>query len=496
MTTAKTPSYPPLDESVAVDTCIVGAGMSGLSTAYMLAQEGVDVLVVDDGPIGGGESERTTAHLASALDDRFTHLEKLFGKEGSKLAAQSHSAAIDTIEKIVHEEGIECGFKRVDGYLFHPPNEKPIDLKQEMDAASRAGLHVSMEEQAPIPSFDTGPCLRFRNQGQFHITQYLQGLAKACTKKGARICTGTHIADVKTKDQSITLKTSDRKTIKAKHLIIATNAPIYDNVAIYSRQSPYRTFAIGLQIPEGSVPMALYWDTLDSYHYVRVADVVHNGFDVLVVGGEDHKTGQADDAGLRFARLEKWARARFPMAEDLVYRWSGQVMEPIDSLAYIGRKPMEKAPVFIVTGDSGHGMTHGTIAGLLLRDLILERKNPWEDLYSPSRISLKSAGEFMKENANVAAQFKDMVTGSDVDGTGEIAPGTGRIIRKGLKKMAVYRDDDGRVHSMSAVCPHKGCLVRWNSFEKSWDCPCHGSRYSPNGQVLNGPTIADLKRLR
>jgi Rieske Fe-S protein len=209
-------------------------------------------------------------------------------------------------------------------------------------------------------------------------------------------------------------------------------------------------------------------------------------------GGEDHKSGQKDDANVRFAALERWTRTRFPMMTEIEFRWSGEVMEPIDGLAFIGRNPMDHDNVFIATGDSGNGMTHGTIAGMLITDLIIGKENAWAALYDPSRKTPRSVSKFVKENINVAEQYGDIVTRGEVDTTDEIVPGKGAIIRRGLKKIAAYKDEAGNVHELSAVCRHLGCIVDWNSLEKTWDCPCHGSRYDALGRVIMGPANSDL----
>lgn len=239
---------------------------------------------------------------------------------------------------------------------------------------------------------------------------------------------------------------------------------------------------------------ALYWDTLDPYHYVRLQPMKDGGgeYDLLLVGGEDHKTGQASNTEERHASLEEWARERFPAMQRVEFTWAGQVMEAMDGLAFIGRNPLDKDNVFIVTGDSGMGMTHGTIAGILLTDLISGKENPWAKLYDPSRKTIRAAGEFVKENLNVAAQYADWVTGGDVSSADEIAKDDGAILRRGLTKLAVFRDDKGTLHECSAVCPHLGCIVAWNSSEKTWDCPCHGSRFDKLGKVIVGPANTDL----
>jgi Rieske Fe-S protein len=250
---------------------------------------------------------------------------------------------------------------------------------------------------------------------------------------------------------------------------------------------------IGATVPRGSVERVLLWDTPDPYHYVRLDSGVDGDDDVLIVGGEDHKTGQEEDTSHeRFRYLEEWTRERFPMVTSIAYRWSGQVMEPVDYMGFIGRNPGDEKHVYIATGDSGNGMTHGTIAGMLLTDLILGRDNEWEKLYHPSRVTLRAAPEFLKENVNVAAQYRDYVTPGEVEDVAEIRPGTGAILRRGATKIAAYRADDGTLHERSAVCTHLYCIVDWNPVEKSWDCPCHGSRFDAFGRVLNGPAVADL----
>ena len=499
MDTADVPDHPPLAGDAQADVCIVGAGIAGLSAAYLLAREGRRVLVIDDGPIGGGETSRTTAHLSFALDDGYDELERVHGREGARLAARSHMAAVDRIERIVADEEIDCDFERLDGFLFLGAKDDRNMLEKELEAARRAGVEgVELVSRAPLSSFDTGVALRFPNQGQFHPLRYLAGLARAIVRRGGRIHTRTHADEIEG-GAPCRVKTSKGHTVTANAVIVATNSPVSDYVVTHVKQAPYRSFVIAGRVPNGSVPKALYWDTPDPYHYVRLQHVRSGngtgGRDVLIVGGEDHKTGQKDDADERFRCLEEWTRERFPMLESVEYRWSGQVMEPMDYMAFIGPQPGDAENVFIATGDSGHGMTHGTIAGILLTDQIVGRKNEWSKLYDPSRltISKSSAMEFAKENLNVAVQYADWVRPGDVSSPDDIPPGTGAVIRRGTRKIAVYRADDGRLHERSAVCTHLKCIVDWNSAEKSWDCPCHGSRFDPYGKVLNGPAIKALE---
>lgn len=489
MATSAMPEERPLTSDAHADVCIVGAGIAGLTTAYLLAKEGRRVIVVDDGPTAGGETCRTTAHLVSALDDRFYHLERLHGAEGARLAAQSHVAAIDKIEQIVRDENIDCDFTRLDGYLFVPPGDDLAQLEDELKAAHRAGLtEVSRVDRAPITTFDTGPALRFPRQGQFHVLKYLNGVADAAKRRGAVIHNGTHV-DRMEGGKGAHVETS-RGVITADAVVVATNSPVNDLVAIHTKQAAYRTFVVGARVKRDSIPQILLWDTPDPYHYVRLQRA--DGHDVLIVGGEDHKTGQANDAEERFQRLQQWARERFPHVERFEFQWSGQVMEPVDSLALIGRNPLDSDNVYIATGDSGNGMTHGTIAGMLLTDLIVGRANPWEKLYDPARKTLGATKEFAKENLNVAAQYADLITPGELDDVSQINSGEGAIVRRGMAKIAVHRDDDGVLHERSAFCTHLGCVVQWNSIEKTWDCPCHGSRFQTDGHVVNGPAIRAL----
>jgi glycine/D-amino acid oxidase-like deaminating enzyme/nitrite reductase/ring-hydroxylating ferredoxin subunit len=488
MASAEIRARPALPKDLSADVCVVGAGIAGLTTAYLLAKEGRSVVVLDDGMIASGETSRTTAHLVNALDDRYFEIEGMHGERGARLAAESHTAAIDCIEAIVARENIDCEFERLDGYLFVPPGESTEVLDKELDAAHRAGLTgVERVARAPLKDFDTGPSLRFPRQAQFHPLKYLAAMAQAIEGVGGQIFNKTHAEDFR--DGSPCEVKTDKGRLTAGAVVVATNTPVNDWVAMHTKQAAYRTFVIGLRLPKGSVSKALYWDTPDPYHYVRLQSM---GIDeMLIVGGEDHKTGQADDADERFERLEVWTRERFPVAKDVEFRWSGQIVEPIDGLAFIGRNPGDKN-IYVVTGDSGNGMTHGTIGGILLTDLIQGRKNDWATVYDPSRISIKAAPEFAKENLNVAAQYRDYITGGDVAAVSDVARETGAVIRAGLKKIAVYRDSNGELHKRSAVCPHLGCIVEWNSTEKTWDCPCHGSRFDPHGKVLNGPAISGL----
>ena len=499
------PVHSSLEIDVKTDVCVIGAGIAGLTTAYLLVREGKSVVVLDDGTIGGGQTERTTAHITNAIDDRYRNIEFWHGRDGARLAAASHSAAINRIAAIVDSENIACDFERVDGYLFCPPGESNLLLHEELDAARRAGLsQVELVARCPLSTFETGAALRFPSQAQFHPQKYLAGLTAAILRSGGRVFTQTHVDEI-TSGPPARIRTRRGPTVTAESVVVAANTPFNDFVTIHTKQAAYLTYVLAFGVPRGSVTKALYWDTMNPYHYVRLVSLPGEGTgeerlglsteDILIVGGEDHKTGQADDAEARYDRLEAWTRERFLVNGGRRSQWSGQVMETVDGLAFIGQNPLDGPNVYIATGDSGQGMTHGTIAGILLTDLIVGRKNPWTSLYNPSRKTLRTAGRYLEENVNVARQYGTWTTGGDVASTQEIAPGTGAVVRSGLTKVAAWRDECGGLHECSAVCPHLGCLVEWNHNESTWDCPCHGSRFDKQGHVLCGPANSDLAQL-
>ena len=486
------PQFRSLDTDTQADVCVVGAGIAGLSVAYMLTQIGKTVVVIDDGEIGNGMTGVTTAHLTCMLDRRYVEIERIHGAHYARIAARSHEAAINRIETIVANEGIDCSFERVPGFLFRAPGDESSVLDDELAALRRAGLNeAAMIDRAPLPDFDTGPCIVIPSQAQFHPLRYLAALARAVRREGGEIYTGTKASTIDGGDAPRVQ--AGRHAIISDAVVVATNAPINDLVAIHTKQAPYMSYVIAARIEPGSVPRGLYWDTLDDYHYVRLHEL--RGREYLIVGGEDHKSGQADDTAERPARLESWARERFPSMDAIEAVWAGQVMESIDGLAFIGKNPLDKDNVYVVTGDSGTGITHGTIAGILLSDLILGRRNPWQKIYDPARKPVRAAGTFLKETANMAAQFGDWLKPGEVASAGEINRNSGALVRDGRRMIAAYRDADGALHEMSAVCNHLGCIVHWNAAESSWDCPCHGSRFDRFGKVFNGPANRDLESL-
>jgi glycine/D-amino acid oxidase-like deaminating enzyme/nitrite reductase/ring-hydroxylating ferredoxin subunit len=492
MDVAVAPDAARLRKDLTVDTVIIGGGIAGLSTAYELSGQGQKVAVLDRGKIGGGMTARTTAHLTSNNDDGF---KTFIDKRGEKLARDfyiSQQAAIDRIDTIQSSESIACDFRRVDGFLFPGPQTTQEEMEEEFEASKTAGMPVYYAAGVPLRGYESKRSLRYPNLGTFHPTKYLQGLARCITQRGGRLFNNAAVISVEEDDKTVIVKTEDGRTVGAKYAVVATNSPINDRVALHSKQAPYRTYAMALQLPRRKLPDALYWDTLDPYHYVRL----HPGKeqDYLIVGGADHKSGEADDAEIRYEALEAWIRNLLPDLGGVTHRWSGQILDTIDYSSFTGRNP-GNTNVFVHTGDSGQGITHGVVGSLIIARMIVQGKDLWQELYGPERKTASALGTFIGENITAIKNLAEYVAPGEVGSLDEIEPGHGAIVRYGMKKVAAYRDDKGEVHARSAVCTHLGCHLHWNSFERCWDCPCHGSQFGVNGEVLNGPAIHPLEEI-
>lgn len=495
--------YHQLKENISVDAAIIGAGITGITTAYLLSKEGLKVALIDDGFILSGETGRTTAHLVNILDHRYSELEKLFGIEKTILAADSHTSAIKFIESIVKDENINCDFNRVTGYLFLNEEDDETNLKEECEAALRTGINVEIVNNVPGIQNVNHSGLKFPNQAQIHPVKYLKALCDAILKNDGKIFTETKAEDV----SSTGVKIKENIFINASQIIVATNTPFINRFVMHTKQAPYRSYVIGAKIKKSSIEKALWWDTGDPkskwsahpYHYARLNEYDHENY-LLICGGEDHKTGQADVEKIseadRYKILESWTRKHFPEAEEIIYHWSGQVTEPIDALAFIGKNPLDSDNIYIATGYSGNGMTYGTIAGILITDLIMGRKNKWENLYDPSRKTIKALDVFLKDQASVIEQYSDFLKEDKQNSFIDLEPETGMIINKNNTKFAVYRDAEGKLHAFSAICPHLKCILKWNNSERTYDCPCHGSRFTCLGKLINGPANSDLKEIQ
>ena len=487
-------TYPPLQADAECDLVVIGSGIAGLSSAYEAARFDARVIVIDRGDISSGMTARTTAHLVSEIDDRYFDLIKVAGEENAKLYYESQVAAISRIEQVCEDEGIDADFARLPGYLVPADASFQSELEQEYDACRKLDVEVEWSETAPVPLPQGTRALKFPRQGRFHPLKYCAGLALAIQKRGGQLFSRTAYVDHDEESDQVIVRTEAGHRIRAAAALFATNVPVNDRVKVHTKQVPMRTYAIAAKVPSGSVEDALVWDTLEPYHYVRLHPA-GDGQDWLIVGGEDHRSGTANDMDDRFENLEKWTRDRFPQFDKAEHRWSGQVMEPVDFMPYSGRDGSER--IYVHSGDSGQGITNGVAGSLNFIALYRGGKAHFAELFAPERkpaagLSLK---EYFKGQGPVVSNLSEYLSGGEVADVDDIRPGEGAIVRRGLAKHAVYHGEDGKIIERSAVCTHVGCIVHWNSFEKCWDCPCHGSQFLPDGTVINGPAVRPLAKV-
>jgi glycine/D-amino acid oxidase-like deaminating enzyme/nitrite reductase/ring-hydroxylating ferredoxin subunit len=498
MRVAVAPRAKPLAANATCDTVIVGAGIAGLSVAYELASRGQQIIVLDRGPIAGGVTSRTTAHLAPVCDDGLAALVKLRGLRLARLFQESQEAAVDRIEALTRTLGIDCNFRRLDAHVFPTLEMEPAKARKQIDgeykAGRKLGVKVEYGKGVPLKGFEHALTLRYRQQATFHPLKYLRAIAAAVGENRGRLYAHSPVTKIEKLKDGVRVTTAAGRTVKATQAVFATNSPVNDRLALHSKMAPYRTYAMAFTIARGTLPDALYWDLGDPYHYVRL-NPGPGATDYLIVGGADHKSGEVDDGDVRFEAVEAWIRQLIPSLGKEVHRWSGQVLDTIDHCGFIGRNPGSRN-VYISTGDSGQGITHGVLAGLLLKDLILTGTNKWAEVYEPSRKPISGIVNFARENSTAVANFAEYLAPGEIDSAQDLKPGEGGVLRDGVHRLAACRDRSGKLHVHSAACTHLGCIVHWNSTEQCWDCPCHGSHFAPDGAVLNGPALTPLKRVR
>ncbi|MCP3138753.1 FAD-dependent oxidoreductase [Pyxidicoccus xibeiensis] len=477
--------FPSLPGDLTVDVAIIGGGMAGLTTAWLLKRAGKRVAVLEMHRILSGQTGQTTAHLTELLDTPYATLARDFGDKGARLAASSSRAAIERIASLATELGIDCDFQRVPMYRYAETERELAELEREVAAAREAGLLATFTQDVPLP-FPVKGAMRVEDQALFHPRKYLLGLADGIPGDGSYLFENTRVTEVH--DGTPCRVVTERGTVTAAAVVEATTTPL-NRVFMHTKLYAYRTYAVAGPL-EGPLEPGQYYDSQDPYHYIRTQPV--DGRTYLIVGGEDHKVGSQEDTDRCFEALERFTLRRFPVKQ-LTHRWSGQVIEPADGLAYIGRNSASRH-VYVATGFSGTGMTFGTLSGMILSDLILGRENPFAALYDATRVKPQAgAKDFIQENAEVAFRWvADRLAKPDGRKLADVAPGEAKVLEVDGKKVAVYREENGTTHAVSPVCTHLGCHVHWNGAERSWDCPCHGARYSPTGKVLNGPAVKDL----
>ena len=477
--------YDSLDDDLSVDVAVVGGGIAGLSTAANLKERGKSVAVLERDRLATGVTGKTTAKVTSQHGLIYDHLRREFGRRRARQYAAVNEAAIDEIERRVEDLEVDCGFERRPAYLYG--NDRDA-IEREADAAREAGLSASFVTSVP-PFERAQAAVRFDDQAWFHPRKYLLALAADLTDD-VRIFEQTRVTDVHP-GSPCRLETPGG-TVTARRVVIATGFPILDRAGYFARMHPKRSYVIALRI-DGQPPEAMYYRAGDPYRSVRT----YRGEEetLVLVGGENHKTGQGGSTTERYRRLAEWARERFPV-ESVAYHWSTQDYVTADKVPFVGRLGPGARNVFVATGFRGWGMTNGVAAGRLLATAIDGEKPPELELFDPLRVTPKASfSDTVVENADAASQFAtDWARALLSSDRGRIDRGEGRIVRDGPKPLAVSRDDEGHLHAVSAVCTHMGCLLEWNDGEASWDCPCHGSRYSPDGNVLEGPATDDLSR--
>lgn len=483
------PGHPALEGEERVDVAVVGAGITGLTAARLLVGKGKSVAILEQDRIGSGTTGGTTAHVTQVPDRRYRELVSKFDRDGVRQVVESTRLAMERIASFVEEDAISCDFARIPAYLYTESEDEVSKLQEEVEIAREVGMPAVFVRDLPLP-FKTAGAVCFDNQARFHPLAYLGGLAARVVERGGRIYERSRVLEVEG-DGPFRVRTSSG-TVTADTVLFATHTPAGFSL-LHAELEPLRSYVMAVKLRSQEPPDGLFFDTADPYNYTRRQP--HGEGNLLIVGGKDHKTGHGDpDASYR--ELEEYIRQRWSV-ESIVSRWSAQLYEPPDGLPLIGTA-LSSSRIFVATGYSGTGMIFGTVGGMILADSALERQSDWAGIYRTSRVKPLAGGPTIaKLNLEVAADFvKDRLTLRRIEDVSEVPVGEGEVVRLRGERVAIYREESGRVHAVSPVCTHAYCIVHWNPGEKTWDCPCHGGRYSPDGQVLEGPPVKGLERVK
>jgi glycine/D-amino acid oxidase-like deaminating enzyme/nitrite reductase/ring-hydroxylating ferredoxin subunit len=482
------PALPRLEDHVRADVVVIGGGIAGITTALLLKEAGVRVVLLEAGRLARGVSGYTTAKVSSQHGLVYARLSSRFGAGAARAYGSANQAALEWIARRVREQAIDCDFRRRPSYAYVGRDGDRSQAEDEAAAAAAAGLPASLTDAAPLP-YPTGAAVRFDDQAEFHVRKYLLALAAALPGDGCEVFERSHAVEVDDDERCVVKTPGGRVT--ADHVVVATHYPFLDRALAFARVHPQRSYALACRIA-GAPPEGMFISGDSPTRSVRALPL--DGDELLLVGGEGHRTGGGGDTEQRYARLERFAREHWDV-ESVEYRWSAQDNTTIDGVPYVGRLTPRSSQVLMATGFAKWGMTGGTAAALLLSDLILGRDNGWAGLFDPNRVRLRAAApRFVEENARVGLHFVgDRIAKRGTRPIESLAPGEGDIVRHAGERVAGHRRDDGTLVAVSPNCSHLGCQVAWNRAERSWDCPCHGSRFAPEGDVLQGPAVHRLE---
>ncbi len=487
--TGQLPSFPKLEADLQADVVVVGGGITGVTTAYLLAKKGVRVVLLESEKIGSGTTGFSTGHLTSGVDADYSFIASRFSKETARLVAKSLKDAIDCIEQICRQENLDADFVRLPAYQFAEEESQVQEVEDEAFATTEAGLINQLGDSVPLP-FPVKRSLKLEEQAEFHSLKFVQGLAQRFQQLGGQIFEHTHVTDADDSNPCV-VTTRDGHKVTAKQIVLATHTPIQFNV-VQTELLPYQSYVVVAKLDGHTIPKALYWDTLEFYHYIRTYEA--DGQTYLIVGGEDHKVGERSvDENEPFRKLEGYIRDRFGNLE-ISHRWSAEYFYSADGLPFIGQSPFGRNK-YIATGFTGDGLTFSVVSAMLLSDLLTGNKNPLSRIYDPARFNLAaSATDLAEQNLEYLYRFVKDRFATDAKHVADVPAGEGRLVRVEGQQLAVYRDEQDTVHMLSPICTHMHCIVQWNKAEKTWDCPCHGGRFTCTGEVLVGPPVRALTR--